>query len=147
VIRTAKNKLLINALHLKEGVTKLYLEITNAELEITALKFAGPIILDAELFKSGETIVLSGKINFRPILSCVSCLNEYQKDFSEPIYQEYVRAPKAVIVDSARLEDEDFVREYYNADFFDVTALVRDTILLAVPIAPWCREDCPGVSA
>jgi uncharacterized protein len=135
----------MNALHLKEGTTKLYLEIMGEELEITAIKFAGPIVLDAELFKSGETIVLSGKVNFHAILSCVSCLNDYEKDFSEPIYQEYVRAPKPVIDDSARLENEDFVREYFSADFFDVTSLIRDTILLAVPIAPWCREDCPGV--
>lgn len=147
MLHTAKNKLLINALHIKEGTTKLYLEITSADLEITALKFDGTIILDAELFKSGETVVLSGKINFHAILSCVSCLKEYQKDFSEPIYQEYIRAPKPVIVNSARLENEDFVREYYNSDFLDITSLIRDTILLAVPIAPWCKENCHGVSA
>lgn len=145
MIHTAKNKLLINSLYLKEGTTKLYLEVTGDELEITTHKFNGPIILDAELFKNGETIVLSGKINFRAILSCVSCLNEYQKDFKEPIYQEYIKTQKPITVASARLENEDFIREYYRADYFDITSLIRDTILLAIPIAPWCREDCPGI--
>ena len=147
MIQSLKNRLLINYLHLNEGRTKLFLELTGVELAIDKIKFAGPITLDAELFKSGDTIVLSGKVNFRTELSCVSCLNEHQKEFNEKIYQEYLRSVKPISVPSAHLDEIDFVREYYSTDFVDLTPLVRDTILLAVPIAPWCREDCPGVSA
>jgi uncharacterized metal-binding protein YceD (DUF177 family) len=140
-----KNKLHIREIRLKEG-KQSYKENLNAEeLDLSNLIFKGPIAIDAELNKSGDTVVLSGKVNFRLELECVNCLEKYEKDFSQELYQEYVKTGQPMASESARLDDVDFVREFYTGDFIDLTALIHDTILLAIPIAGWCREDCSGV--
>jgi uncharacterized protein len=140
-----KNPLIINRIKLKDGSQKFQHKSTTEELDIKNINVLGPIIIDVDLFKNGDTIVVAGAVNFQVKLCCVNCLETYEKDFSETVYQEYVRGVKPIPLASGRLEDVDFTREYYTGDFFDLTAIVRDTVQLAIPLAPWCREDCPGV--
>jgi uncharacterized protein len=140
-----KNQLIINRINLKEGSQKFHRSITAEELDIKTLILIGPIVIDIDLLKNNDVIVITGNINFRVKLCCVNCLENYEKDFSEKIYQEYVRGTKPIAAVRGRLEDADFTREYYTGDFFDLTSVIRDTVQLAIPLAPWCREDCPGV--
>jgi uncharacterized protein len=147
MMAVTKNKLHVKHINLKEGKQKFHQEVTVEDLDIAKLNFIGPIAIDAELFKNGDTVVVSGNITFRLLLSCVSCLENYEKDFSQGLYQEYVKTTKPMTVETARLEGIDFVREYFTADYLDLMPIIRDTILLAIPVAPWCREDCPGVIA
>ncbi len=145
MISTVKNKLIINQINVKETEQPFYQEVTAQDLDIININFVGPIVVDLNLFKSGDTIVVSGAVKFQVLLNCANCLTNYTKNFSENIYQEFIRSIKSIISTNARLEDVDFIREYYTADFFDLAPLIHDTILLALPIAPWCREDCPGI--
>lgn len=140
-----KKKLIINQLHLKSGEQKFHEEIAGPDLDITQLQFIGPVIINAELLKNGDTVVISGTVNYRLKLCCVNCLENFEREFSEKIYQEYIKSSVSKSVSASHLEEIDFVREFYNSDFFDLTPLVRDTILLSVPIAFWCQPDCPGV--
>lgn len=142
-----KNKLHIREVKLKEGRQEFNETLSAEELDLSNLNFIGPIVIDAEFNKSGDMVIVSGKVAFRIELCCVNCLEKYQKDFSQDLYQEYVKSNKPMSVETDRLEDVDFIREFYTGNFFDLTPLIHDTILLAIPIANWCREDCPGVSA
>lgn len=142
--RHETNKLLINRQKLKAGIQKLYLELNDQDLEIENLNFIGPIILDCELNKNQDTVIASGTILYKLTLCCVNCLNCFERDFKERFYQEYIKISRPIKF-NAQLEEEDFIREYYNSDFFDMKPLIRDTIILSVPIAFWCRSDCKGV--
>jgi uncharacterized metal-binding protein YceD (DUF177 family) len=140
-----KNPLIINRVKIKEGSQKFYQEVSAEDLEIKKLLIIGPIKIDVELSKNGDMIVVAGTVNFRVKLCCVNCLESYEKDFSEKIYQEYVRGTKPVATPGGRIEDADFSREYYADAYFDMTPIIRDTVQLAIPMASWCRDDCPGV--
>jgi uncharacterized protein len=140
-----KNPLIINRVKIKEGSQKFYQEVSAEDLEIKKLLIIGPIKIDVELTKSGDMIILTGTVNFRVKLCCASCLENYEKDFSEKVYQEYVRGTKPALTAGGRIEDADFTREYYTGDYFDMTPIIRDSVQLAIPMAPWCRDDCPGV--
>jgi len=140
-----KNPLIINRGNLKEGGQKFHQEVTAESLEIKDLKIVGPVVIDLEIFKTDDMITATGKVNFRVKLNCVSCLEDYEKDFSEKIYQEFVSGARPKVIAGGRIEDADFIREYYSGDHFDLTPIIRDTVQLAIPIAPWCRDDCPGV--
>jgi uncharacterized metal-binding protein YceD (DUF177 family) len=140
-----RNKLAFNILHLKQGEQKLCVELVGADLDIAKLNFIGPINLEVNLLKNGDTVVVSGVVKYKLKLTCVNCLENFERDFSEKIYQEYIKSNTAKSAIHSHLEEVDFVREFYTSDFFDLTQLVRDTILLSVPIAFWCQPDCPGV--
>ena len=140
-----KNPLIINRIKPKDGGQKFQHKSTAEELDIKNINVIGLIIIDVDLFKNGDTIVVTGAVNFRVKLVCVNCLENYEKDFSGKVYQEYVRGVKPIPPTSGHLEDVDFTREYYTGDFLDLTTLIRDTVQLTIPLAPWCREDCSGV--
>ncbi|MCX8015524.1 MAG: DUF177 domain-containing protein [candidate division WOR-3 bacterium] len=140
-----KNPLLINRLNLKPGRQHFHQELTAEQLDIKALTIIGNIIVDLELSKNGDTITVEGLVSFKVKLNCVNCLEDFEQSFSEKVYQEYIRGSNQTIIMKGRLEDVDFMREYYSGDFFDLTGLIHDTIHLAIPIAPWCQENCPGV--
>jgi uncharacterized protein len=42
-------------------------------------------------------------------------------------------------------EDEDAF--HLEDDLFDLEPLLRDAVVLALPMQPVCREDCPGLCA
>jgi uncharacterized protein len=145
MINIKKNKLLINVLSLPYGKSILKKELSPQDLELNHLEFCGPINVSLELFKSNKAVRVSGAVDFCLILECVNCLEKFKRQFSEKIYQEYIKIEPYRIPFSEELEETDFIREYYTTDFFDVAPLIHDIIILAIPIAPWCQENCPGV--
>lgn len=62
---STKNQLIINRLKLKEGGQKFHYKVTSQDLEITTLKIIEPVIVDIDVFKNSDTIVVSGAVDFR----------------------------------------------------------------------------------
>ena len=48
-------------------------------------------------------------------------------------------------VDSDEQDDEEL--HYLDGDLLDLEPVVRDAVVLALPMSPLCREDCPGLCA
>jgi uncharacterized protein len=44
-------------------------------------------------------------------------------------------------------EEQDEDERYLNGDLLDLEPAFRDAIVLALPMSPLCREDCPGLCA
>ena len=44
--------------------------------------------------------------------------------------------------DSGEQDDEEF---YLDGDLLDLEPVLRDAVVLALPMSPLCREDCPGL--
>jgi len=141
-----KTPLLINRVKLQEGNQKFHHELTTEELDIRNIIAIGLIAIHLNLSKNDNLVIVSGLVKFRANLCCSNCLENYEKEFSEKLYQEYVHGTIPVATAHNRLEGADFNREYYTGDFFDLTSMIRDTVQLAIPLASWCRDDCPGVS-
>ncbi len=143
--RKTNKPLLINFLKLQEGNQKFQKELTSEELEIKNIVVSGLINVDLNLQKNDNLIIASGNVKFTANLCCANCLENFKKEFSEKFYQEYVQGINPNPISHSRLDGADFTREYFSGDYFDLTPIIYDTIQLAIPLAPWCREDCPGV--
>ncbi len=44
-------------------------------------------------------------------------------------------------------EDQDEEELYLDGDLLDLEPVLRDAVVLALPMSPLCREDCPGLCA
>ncbi len=44
-------------------------------------------------------------------------------------------------------EDQDGDERYLDGDLLDLEPAFRDAVVLALPMSPLCREDCPGLCA
>ncbi|MCS7258457.1 MAG: YceD family protein [candidate division WOR-3 bacterium] len=145
MVTVKKSKLLINVNAVPNGVTKISKELDANDLDLGHLEFCSPIKVDLELTKNANNVRVTGTVDFCLKLICVNCLEEFERQFSEKVYQEYIRVAAKKIPFVEQLEEVDFIREYYSQDFFDLSPLIHDIIILAIPLAPWCRVDCKGI--
>ncbi len=102
-----------------------------------------PVSFDIHLDSVVEGILVRGTITFRLTLPCGRCL--------EPQNTEVVADVTELFVDPKRTDDPDDVEPGYELiddnTAIDVTTLVRDAVLIDLPIRVLCRDDCAGLCA
>lgn len=106
--------------------------------------------LDVRADRSGGAgdIVVTGKLRSRVITECVRCLEDAAVDvdvdlaylFSPRAAGAPARADTAVDVDP---DEPD--RETYSGDDIVLDEIVREHLILEVPMQPLCSPDCAGI--
>jgi uncharacterized protein len=100
----------------------------------------GPVVIEAVVVRAGERLMVSGSVTFRAWLDCALCGIRYQCSLKEPLAAEFMDCEHAA---TQATDQEETDRA--QVDTLDLTALVRDAVHLAVPMAPLCRPDCRGL--
>ena len=107
-----------------------------------------PVTGDLSLIGTGRTVCLTGRMHTVLHGVCGACLRQYQQPLEFAIDEEFgfARPPAA---ESGRgdagLSPEDFVVPIGPDEEVDLSEVVRQQLLLALPIAPRCREGCRGL--
>lgn len=104
------------------------------------------IELDLRLEAVMEGVLVTGTATADSVGECARCLDP----ITEPLeagFQELFRYPsdddfRAADDVDAEDEDEDY---YLEGDSLDLEPVVRDAVVLALPLSPLCRDDCPGL--
>ncbi|CQR61544.1 YceD family protein [Streptomyces leeuwenhoekii] len=110
-----------------------------------------PVELELRLESVMEGVLVTGTARATAEGECVRCLEpveleleaDFQEMFSYPDADDRGR-PVAEPGDDAE-DDED--RLFVEDGLIDLEAVLRDAVVLALPMQPVCREDCPGLCA
>ncbi len=124
-----------------EGVDEL-----NARLERGVHDYRVPRGLDVrvEYYRAGLDVFFHGSLHGEVVGTCARCLEEYAFGLDHPFV--FVLEPRAAAPsESARLSAEDLALSYYEGDEIDLTPLVHEQIILALPTRPLCGESCRGL--
>ncbi|MFD4524266.1 YceD family protein [Streptomyces sp. NPDC058470] len=108
-----------------------------------------PVELDLRLESVMEGVLVTGTARALAKGECVRCLEpleleleaEFQEMFSYPDADDRGR-PKAEPADDAE-DDEDTLP--LEDGLFDLEPVLRDAVVLALPMQPVCQDDCPGL--
>lgn len=88
-------------------------------------------VLEGVLVTGTATVPLEGE--------CSRCLDPiastFEADFQELFVYDDTRSGGNADDDELRLE----------GDFIDLEPVLRDAVVLALPLSPLCRDDCPGL--
>jgi len=125
---------------LKEGVNEIECPISGSSLSINELQ--KDVAAQLILIKKGKKVEIRGKINFSLSLVCARCLSEFTQPFIEEFDSLFLPG-RAVAVNE--LSYEDVRANFYIGEEIDILPIVRDTILLSIPIKPLCHENCKGL--
>ncbi|CAA9270363.1 MAG: FIG01269488: protein, clustered with ribosomal protein L32p [uncultured Blastococcus sp.] len=87
-----------------------------------------------------EGVLVSGEIAAPLTGSCARCLEPIEDTLSLHVQELYAYAGSTTEATS----EEDEVRRI-EGDYLDLEPLARDSIVLALPLAPVCRDDCAGL--
>lgn len=121
----------------------------NIEVEespnIDLIKITKPFKSIMRVEKKGNEVFIKGMTNGEVELQCSRCLNDYRmpiKTRFEIIYHPIEEINKEELVELKRDEmDVDFYRE----GLIETEDIVRDQILLNIPMKPLCSENCKGL--
>jgi uncharacterized protein len=102
--------------------------------------------------KSGNDVVVRGTLRVDLVVPCARCLEPARVTIAEPLSALYV--PRSALGrgpgdhgdgdDDASAAEADLLP--YDGETVVLDDLVRDELLLAVPMIPLCSEGCPGIS-
>lgn len=98
---------------------------------------AGILNLDLRLESVAEGILATGEFDVVAKGECIRCL--------DPIELELNRNFQELYAYEASPDEEEEDQLLMDGDVMDLEALIRDAIVLALPINPLCDEDCEGL--
>jgi uncharacterized protein len=95
----------------------------------------GPMV-DASLImeNASGTIVVRGDVATTVSLTCDRCLTQW----SQPL--------EVMVAEGLGVEGDEDGYEL-DGDVVDLEPILRDALLLAIPLRPLCRDDCAGLCA
>lgn len=94
---------------------------------------SAPLVVDVVLEQVPDGIVVHGTVAAEYESECSRCLEPVRASFSVPVRELFERAP--IDGETYQLEGEEV----------DLELPVRDAVLLDLPQAPLCRQDCAGL--
>jgi uncharacterized protein len=95
---------------------------------------------------AGEGIVrIAGRIQAAPFLECSRCLKSFSYSVDTELSLEL--APLRALEPSPEHElvKGELDREFYQGDELELVDIVREQLLLALPMVPLHRSDCKGL--
>lgn len=135
----------IDLLNLKDGKTEYFEKLDAATLDIEGLEFVLKDFLDAHTTaeKRGNKVKISIETSFILIMRCSRCLEDYEESFVTD--DSYFVKPGRDEEAEKYLTDEDVYAIFAPIDEIDTVPLIRDSLILSVPMKPLCRKDCKGL--
>lgn len=105
-----------------------------------------PVSVKLHLMNTGESVLVKGTIQTEIELECDRCLKKYRRPVKLEIEENYARetAPQRKGKE-IELKESDFVYPIDNDNCIDLDELIRQNILLSLPIKSLCDINCKGV--
>jgi uncharacterized protein len=108
-----------------------------------------PVKGDVTFSNTGRHIVARGSFSTAVEIECARCLRLYRAELSLPIEEEMSIAGHLADLPEEEQQEEEEIEPYSEPLFvdhiFDLTEMLRQTILVALPIKPLCFEECKGL--
>jgi uncharacterized protein len=120
----------------------------NRELDRGAGDFRVPdgIAVDVSYHRAGLDVFIEGEVRAAVRGTCARCLGEYTFSLEAPVALVLTPAAAATLRSGA-LREEDIGLAEYEGDEIDLTPLVHEQTLLALPTRALCTEQCRGLCA
>ncbi|MEW6659028.1 MAG: DUF177 domain-containing protein [Thermodesulfobacteriota bacterium] len=110
-------------------------------LEFTDAQISGAVRLE----KHGRDILVRGHLLGHLQLSCSRCL----ENFALPVDGDFdlllAPRPEQISGQDEELSAADLDVDYYSGEVLNLGAILREQIILMVPLKPLCTEECRGL--
>lgn len=108
-------------------------EMDNGIITLPDAEFQNPVSITGTLVLSGKNVFVDGEIEYKLNACCSRCLKE-------TLYENVVGFDEEFSENAA---DEDAYK--FSKGLVDLTDMVREKIILSMPLSVLCKEDCKGI--
>lgn len=95
----------------------------------------GPLDLDLRLESVVEGILVRGQVRFVLVCACARCLEPVREHLDVPVVELFRQAGHPEAEPGYEIVDR----------IIDLEALLRDAVVMSVPLRVLCRPDCRGL--
>ncbi|TVL94331.1 metal-binding protein [Streptomyces sp. SAJ15] len=116
-------------------------------IEVIGVREGATVQLDLRLESVMEGVLVTGTARAPLTGECVRCLEPLEREL-EADFQEMYSYPDADAWGREADSDDDAEEEdrlFLEDDLLDLEPVLRDAVVLSLPLQPVCREDCLGL--
>jgi uncharacterized protein len=110
-------------------------------LEFTDAHITG----DVHLSKHGHDILVRGSLAGQLELACGRCLVPFAAPAAIDFDLLLVPGPVSAAAAKEELSPDDLDLDYYTGEIVDLESILREQIILMLPLKPLCDEGCKGL--
>lgn len=140
--------MLINLKELPQGEKIIHTSLNKGEIGISGhekdFELIGDVNTHIIFRKSRTTVNINITVIYTLKLQCSRCLDLFEKKYKET--ESFVfREGEEKIKKEKSLSEEDIYTYFYATEEIDLSPLIRDIIILSVPMKPLCKPQCKGL--
>ena len=111
------------------------------------IKLIGPLTGHVRIRRINKGLLVDGWVDLTLELSCTRCLKQFEQSMHISFEERF--NPTVDVVTGMALPpiDEDDVFPIDDHHLIDLTEAIRQQVLLDIPMATVCKEDCAGLCA
>ena len=106
-------------------------------------EFRAPLAVDLTFSRSLQDLFFDGSVHGIATGTCARCLAPFPLDVAKDF--SLVLTPEQRLRGEIELAAGDLAESFYRGTEVDVTRLVYEQVLLALPTRPLCDEECRGL--
>lgn len=120
-------------------------ESLEMPLTIEGINFESDTKAVLKVQKFGDRVLIDGLAKAKVSLVCSRCLKEFSYPVEPTFRVEYVPAGEVDRGEEQELKSDELETGFHKGDEIDIDELLREQILLAIPMKPLCKTSCPGL--
>jgi uncharacterized protein len=114
--------------------------------ELIAVPQGADLELELSMTSVSEGVYISGIVRGPVKGECGRCLRDIDDSYAFEIQELFLFEESEMVEKADDDEDEDTDETgRMQGDLIDLEPAVRDAVVLALPVNPLCRQDCPGL--
>jgi len=104
-----------------------------------------PVKASLRVEKVGAEILIKGKLSAQVELQCSRCLKDFESVISIPVDVVYHPVEELKGEENRELSLEELDLGFYSGEEFDLLDLVKEQLMLSLPMKPLCTDLCKGI--
>lgn len=108
-------------------------------------RFEAPATVHVSCHRTGMEVFVAGRLDGRARGQCARCLEWFDLDLEAPF--SFVYVPRSGGEDDKDSLGGEIDVGIYEGNEIDLSPLLRERVLLALPTLPICSEECRGLCA
>lgn len=114
-------------------------------LEPDNYKLNSPVRASLRIDKVASEVIVNGRVRCNIELQCSRCLKNFIKDADVSVNVVYHPLEELKGVDKHEVKDDELDMGFYEGNELDIRELLKEQIILSVPMKPLCSEFCKGI--
>lgn len=121
------------------------METDTFDFMVPDWQLSKPLSVSLEVVNEGRYLNLMGTVKTTVEGRCSRCLDKVIQTVETSIAEQLLYAKDAALYNHLAVGELEEQFYLYENDLFDITEIVRESILAALPMKILCRDDCRGL--